>query len=187
MPDAQLRAGRAQHPFADGHDQPRLLCQWEKLRRHEHATTGKTPAQERLGAGDLAGLDVDFGLVVDAKLVALEGSPQIVLQNQSLARHGVHHGRVELIAVPAAILGRVHRRVGVPDESLVVATILGIQRDADAGGHAELMVVHDAGLRDDVQHFFRHSPDVRQPGEVAQQDGELISPQARRGVAEPEA
>jgi hypothetical protein len=51
-----MRAGGAQHPFAERQDEAGLLGQRNEVERRDHAALGVVPAQQRLEAGDLAGL-----------------------------------------------------------------------------------------------------------------------------------
>ena len=71
------------------------------------------PPHQRLGSDDLAGPKVDFGLVVEQQLLAIEGPAQLILQAQSLHRLGVQRLAVELVAVASVLLGVGHRDAGI--------------------------------------------------------------------------
>ena len=59
-----------QHPFADRHDQADFLGERDELVGRDQPALGMVPAQQRLEAGDLAGLQVDERLVVELELAA---------------------------------------------------------------------------------------------------------------------
>ena len=80
VPLARLRAGGAQHPLADRHDQARELGDRDELPRRDQAQLRVAPADERLGAEDLGRPQVDEGLEVQLQLVVGHGLPQTALQ-----------------------------------------------------------------------------------------------------------
>jgi len=76
------------------------------------------PADERLGAADVAGVERHRRLVVDDDLAAPDGVPQVEEQGESVRQARVH-ARLEDLAAPlAAILRDVHGDVRVADEVL---------------------------------------------------------------------
>src|SRR5439155_5822560 len=74
LPAPRLAARLVEHPPADRHDEPRVLGERDEVARHEQAPAGRLPAQERLDADDDAAREVDDRLVLEAKLVALDGT-----------------------------------------------------------------------------------------------------------------
>jgi hypothetical protein len=63
---------RFKHPLADIEDEVRLLGERDELRRRDIAVPGQAPAQQRLGADDAAVAQINFWLVADHELVALD-------------------------------------------------------------------------------------------------------------------
>ncbi len=74
MPGGDLCARRPQDPLADLDDEPGLLGDGDELVGREDAELRMAPAQQRLGAGDLAAGDLHFRLVEQHEL-ALRRSP----------------------------------------------------------------------------------------------------------------
>ena len=87
--------------------------------RHESALR-MTPADERLGADDRAGLQIHLRLVVQHELLPLEGAAQAALERLPLDGADVHVRLEELIVVAPAVLGVVHRGVRILDQCLRV-------------------------------------------------------------------
>ena len=125
VPLEDLAAGALLDPAADRLDQAAVLGDRDELGRVEQAALGVLPAHQRLEAADLAGAKVDHRLVVERQLVALERVPQLALDLEPAHRAGPHLGVEEHAAGAAALLGPVHRRVGVADQQLGVGPALG--------------------------------------------------------------
>ena len=71
-PARSVRAGLPQHPFADRHDEPRLLRERDELAGRNDAPLRMIPAQQGLEAACLVALDVDDWLVVEFELAIAE-------------------------------------------------------------------------------------------------------------------
>ncbi|MNV92813.1 hypothetical protein D3C71_1874370 [compost metagenome] len=79
----QLRAGVAgfcEHPAADFEDQAALLQNVDELCRRLRAQGRMEPAQEYLGADDLAATGIRLGLEMQLELAARQGQAQVVFQ-----------------------------------------------------------------------------------------------------------
>src|SRR5690606_26847269 len=172
-------ADAIEHPVADLQDQVRLLGERDEVRRVDEAALREVPAHQRLGAGDPPGLHVVLRLIVQAQLVALEGAPQLALQHQALDRRRAHLARVELVAVAAGFLGPVERGVCVADQVDDVVGVARVERDADAGGHEDLLAMRLEWLADRAQQPVRETRGL--VGELAHvrrardEDGELVA------------
>ena len=83
-------------------------------------------------------LERDLRLVVDAELAALQAEPELVLEPEQLAELAGHLVVEHLVAAAAALLGRVHRDVGVPDQLLALAGPAVVDHDADARAERQL-------------------------------------------------
>ena len=114
---------------AERGDEAGLLGEADELGRADDAVARAVPAHERLDAEQPVLGDVEDRLVVDAELLALDGAAQVALGPQ--AREGVlaHLLVEELVAAAAALLGPVHRGVGLAEHRLGA---LGPARDRDA-------------------------------------------------------
>ena len=148
LPHGVVAAHLVQHPRADVEDEARFLRERDELRRGDVAVTRQAPAQQRLGADDLAARQVDLGLVADEELVAVERASQLALEHEPLDGGGVHLGRVVHVTVTAGALGVVHRRVRVADQVDDVVGVLRAGRDADARRDLHLVVADVQGPRD---------------------------------------
>ena len=120
---------------------------------------GQAPAQQRLGTDDAPVAQVDLRLVAHHELFTLDRAPQLALEHQPLDRGGVHLRRVERIGVAAVLLGVVHRRIGVADQIDDVLGVAMAERDADAHGKEQLLLVDVEGLAGRVQHRARQLRD----------------------------
>jgi hypothetical protein len=175
MPGADLRAGRLQDPLPNRHDEPGHLRQGDELGGWDQAELRVLPAQQRLRPPNLAAAQVHHRLIVEHQLAVLERLPEAVLEGEPLERLGVHGRGVELIVVPALVLGPVHRGVGVADQRLHVLTVGGIEAHADAGRNEKLALVDGEGEADGLQHLLADLGGVLLAADSRDQEGELVS------------
>ena len=109
-----------------------FLCDTEELRRSEQPAFGMGPTDERLEAGRGIGRAVDDRLEVDRDLFVVDRGAQLTLERLPLDRHVVRALTEDLDAVAAALLGPIHRGVGVTQQ-LVGGHLAGLTHgDADA-------------------------------------------------------
>ena len=134
-PDRGLRARGAQHPPADVDDHPGLLEQGDEEVGIDDAANRVLPAQQRLDAGDRAGLERADRLVDEEELVAIERGAQVELELPVIEHGRVHLGREHDVAVLAGRLRLVQRDVGVAQQLARCAAVA--DRDADARGHRD--------------------------------------------------
>src|SRR5436190_22637206 len=102
-----MRAGGAQYPFADRQNKAGLLGQRNKVERRDHAALGVVPAQQRLEAGHLAGLQVKDRLVVELELAVGDGLAQVDLERAAQLQPLVHLALEEAVGAAAVALGEV--------------------------------------------------------------------------------
>ena len=141
------------------------------------------PARERLDARELAGADVELGLVVQHELVVADRARQ--LGEQGEARRVV---AVELLVVDgvrrARVLGEVHGDVGALQQQVDVAPVRRIARDADAGLDVERQAVRLERLLERGDDAVECVVEVAlRVGELAHEDAELVAAEARDGIA----
>src|SRR5216684_1308861 len=186
LPAPHLPARLAQHPPADGQDEPRLLRQRDELGRREQPATGMLPAHQRLRAGDLAGRQRHHRLVVETELAALQRAAQVGLELEQLHR-AVVHGGVELYAASAALrLGAIEGGVCVAQEILGPGVECVAVGDADAHAAEHLLATeHERGAQR-VLKTVGHLERIVARLHVLEQDGELVAAQTRHGVARPQ-
>ena len=96
------------------------------------------PADQCFGAVDAVGRGVHFRLVVKLELLPRQRFVQIAFQLDPLARDSIHPGLEALDAVAAALLGAVHRRIGMGDQGFRRAAIARVEGYADAAGGTQV-------------------------------------------------
>ncbi len=141
------------------------------------------PAHERLDAGELAGVDVELGLVVQHELALANRARQ--LGQQLEARRVV---AVELLVVHGmrqpGLLGHVHGDIGALQQRVDVAAVRGEARHADAGLDVERQAI---GLERQLQRGEDALEGlvevVRGLRQLPDEDAELVAAEARDGVA----
>ena len=183
------RQARLLHPAADRLDQPAVLGDRDELAGVEQAALGVVPAHQRLDAGDLAGAEAIDRLVVQLELVALERVAQLALGLEAAHGAGPHLGVEELAAGAAALLGPVHRGVGVADQQLGVdgSRVGGPgDGDADAGGDEVVGAAHRVGLGEGGGDAIGDRDRLVLVGEAVDEDAELVAAEAGDDVAGPQ-
>ena len=183
-PLADLPARGAQHPLADREDQPRLLQHGDEARRGHGSELPALPADERLGARDLAAGEVAVRLIVDAVLAVAEAVRDAALDRVDVKRPLAQLAGEETDRVAAEGLGERERSVGVLQQGSRVGEVLGCQRDPDA--HRDGDVV--AG---DVRLSCERAENAlgeraRLGGAAAEEDAELVAAQAADGAVQPD-
>ena len=139
------------------------------------------PAHERLDPDDRAVAQGHDGLVVERELVAFQRPAQVVLDAQPADRTATQPLVVELVAGAAALLGAVHRRLGVADEILRPLAAL-CHRDPDRGGDEVLVAVEHERAGEDRGDPLGHLDRVVLAGDLLEQDPELVGAEAGHGV-----
>ena len=186
VPAERLAAGRLLHPAADRLDQAAVLGDRDELAGVEQAALGVVPAHQRLDADDLAAAQSDHRLVVQFELLALERVAQLALGLEPAHRARPHLGVEDLAAPAAALLGPVHRRVGVADQQLGVGRLAACRPgdgDADAGGDEMVGAAHRVGLREGARHPVGDRQRLVLVGEPVDEDAELVAAEAGDDVA----
>ena len=140
----RLPARLCDHPVREGRHEARSLGEREEIgRRHE--TFAVLPADERLGADDLGGVEADERLVVEDEAVAALDRRAQAPGHRKLRERVVAVERIEGMAVAARVLRAVHRSVRVLQESLRVGRVVGEEADADRGADEDLHAGDDEG------------------------------------------
>src|SRR5439155_19164068 len=101
-PDRVLAARRGEHVAPELDDLPRLLGERDEFERRDPAEARMLPAQQRLGALDAAGAQVDDRLVEDVDLAARDRAAQRALDAGARARAGAQCRTGELGGAAAA-------------------------------------------------------------------------------------
>src|SRR5882762_10191946 len=97
------------------------------------------PAYQRFGAGNRTSLKIDLRLVMQHKLLSLQGVSQAAFEGLQLDSPNVHVPLKELVTVTPIFLGVVHRGIRILDQGLRILTV--IRKGADANTHCDIEVV----------------------------------------------
>jgi len=139
------------------------------------------PTHERLHAVDLAGAQVDLGLVVQNELVVAHGRPQFL----DLAKAG---GKVIVVGVAVHVvtaggdLGLVHGDICLAQQGGEVASVVREEGDADADGAVHRVVVQVERVVQCRAEPSGHLHGVAVEG-VLEQDRELVPTQSHQEVS----
>ncbi len=155
LPHLKLPANLFDHPFTDGHDQPRFLRQPHEFIRQDQAKPGVLPAQQRLEPHYLTIDHIHDRLIVQQQLPAGYRCPQFTFHATALLRDFVHAGVIVLAAVTPLVLGMVHGDIRIAHQKIDVVAILGENGDTDTDRDIEFQRINVERLRDDIHQFFR--------------------------------
>jgi serine/threonine-protein kinase len=187
LPGAVVAADALQHPLADLLDQVRFFRERDELRGRDVAVVREPPSHQRLAADHPPVAQVHLRLVEDHELVALHRAAELALHHQPLDRGRAHLAREEAVAVAAVLLGVVHRRVRVADQVDDVVGIPRAQRDADAAGDVQLVLVELERPPEFVEQLpgegADHRPVVGRRREILHEQGKFVAGEpAQHGV-----
>ena len=120
-------------------DQPGALGKRDERVGKDQAVLGVLPAHQCLGADKVSG-KVDFGLVIQHQLIALECPPQVP-DHRELGRGVPIDARVVTKHPKMLALGDIHRDVGALHQDNGVVAVLTGDHHPDAGLHVQVHAV----------------------------------------------
>jgi len=126
LPGVHLPAGLFQHPVANLQDHAILFGEGNKVFGRYVAKRGVMPADQRFGTDQFMGREAQFGLVVEAQLIALDGAAQFVFECHAFVGLGGEVASIAFNPVAPLGLGAVHRGVGVLDQRGDVGAVLRV-------------------------------------------------------------
>ncbi|MCY1510187.1 hypothetical protein D9M68_445570 [compost metagenome] len=174
----QVPAGAAQHPGVEFGDETIGLGDAYEAVRREQAELRVLPAHQGFQLGHLAAVEVEDGLVVENQALVLgQGQVQFLFQLQLEGGLVLQVPAEEVQVVAAAALGLVEREVGVLEQFLAGFAIVGVEADADAGGHGDVAPAQGDGFFHALHDPPGQRPGLRQVAE-ARQYAELVAAQA---------
>ena len=187
LPGDILGTGLMQHPIADVDDEIRLLCDGDELRRRDQGPPRRLPADQRLHPDDVTPFDHVLGLIVEGQLLIVEGTAQLVVNEQAPISLQLHGGIEETPRLAARRLGLIHGGVGLLEQVPGFLLPAREQGDTDAGSdvqHLAAMTVRgsnlpDEPLRDEVGLHLRLG---RADGEAGQQQHELVTTESGQTI-----
>ena len=183
-PGLGLRAGGAQDPLANRHDQPGFLGQRnEARRRHQAFLTGRLPAQQRLDPENPPRLHAQQRLVVQLKFIALQRPAQAPFQIKALVSNAGQGSSVEAIGVTPLLLGLMHGGIGMLQQFGGGTAILRIQADTDAGIDVHLLPGRQReGFDQQRKQNLGGRCGILGSVQVLQHHQELIATEPRQGI-----
>src|SRR5213080_2115212 len=78
-PASELSTSLAQHPFTQAIDQPGLFREMDEMNRSQQAALGMVPANQRFGARNETGLQVELRLIAKREFITLQSVVEIPL------------------------------------------------------------------------------------------------------------
>ena len=145
------------------------------------------PAQERLATDDHAAFEIDDRLVVQRELVGGDGIAQRQFQRAARLHARVHRRLEETEGAASAGLGAVERHVGILEQFVRLAAVVGGKRDADRGVGDHDMAAQIVGQADGIADAARQRRGVDRFPDAGLDDGELVAADARDQVVLAEA
>src|SRR6202008_3650785 len=118
--------------------------------RRNVAALGMIPAQQRLEARDLAGLQQQDRLIMDLELAVGDRLAQVELEQAARLQPLVHLALEEAMGAAAVALGEVERHVGVLQQQVGVDAVVGRDGDADAGADYDVAALDVVGPADQL-------------------------------------
>lgn len=118
-------------------------------------------------------------LIVQLQLIAADRLAQLCFQRHALLRHAVHVGTEEAETPAAFLLGAVHCQIGMPQQDVDIAPVLGKHRHADAGRRVHGHVAHRQRAGDGAEQAFGGGAGLLGAA-LRQGQGEFIAGQARQ-------
>ncbi len=137
------------------------------------------PAQQRFEAFDPAAFDIDLRLIVQEKLLAIEGTGQARLERQAarcrtLRDESVQH--VLLVVFP----GRLERRFGVLHQGVGRIRVMRIEGEPGADRDPQFMAVDIEGLDEGLRRRVLHDPSgVRRAAHLGEHHGKGAAAEVR--------
>ena len=183
LPLRVLLTRRAQHPLAHLANLSGLLRQREELIRREQPELRVQPAQQRLCTDDALASQIELWLVEEPELAGRGCAAEARLQHHAAYHRLVHLLAVELEAIAPALLGLVHRRVGLLDQVFRLAAVGGEGRDPDAGRHEDVVLAQGHRVAEYVQDLAGDLRGMKLVVQVGEQHPELIAAQPGGRVA----
>ena len=182
MPYRHLPTGLGHRPAPDRLHQRAVFGDRNELGWQKQPALRVVPADQRFGADRRATAQVDLGLVIQLELAAIECQAQAAFDRLPLDGAQVHVGRKKLGIVASAVLGVVHRQVGILDQGFRVLPVGRVKADADTGRHVQ-------SVAGDVMRFGQRGDDlvgafcrVNGLSDFGQHDDEFIAANPAHGV-----
>ena len=160
LPRHVLQASLPEYPTTDRNDQAGFFRKRNEFARRQHGSILMAPAQQRLDAGDLAGDQIDLGLIVQQELVALQRVTEVRLHREPLDGLGPAIAGEKPETILAVALDEVHRHVGVAGQRLDVGAVERIDRHSDRSGDMTFVTVELDGLAQAPQQASCNALDV---------------------------
>ncbi len=178
-PFGQLLARALQHPGADRDNQAGVLRDRDELHRRDVAQFAVVPAQERFRADCAAAPAIDDRLVDETQLARRQRAAQELLDREAPLQVLVQLRGKELEVVAAALLGRVHRRVGIAHQGRHIKAVFRKEADADRRPQVVLVAGHGERHAHRLEDLARESDQISGVVVTAHDNHELVAAHPR--------
>ena len=179
-PTPRLQARRLEHPVAELDHEPGFLGHGDELHGRDRAGLVGCPSEERLDPRDPFRRHLDLRLVVELHAASGgERAAEAALDPEASFDLLLDLRREQLEAVAAALLRRVHRRVGVHEERVHVTAVGGVGRDSRAARDHDLRAVDEVGLGNPLGELPEEKRGLVVRLHVTQDDDELVAAESR--------
>ena len=151
-PARRLGHGLANDPVAQRPLQVAARHEGQELARRAQALARVVPAQQGLGTHQPAAAQLHLGLVVQQEFTLLQRLAQPAQLQAARMGLAVVFRIEQLVAVAPGLLGHAHGLVGMAQQQVGVGLVVGVEADAQAGGHGQHPVLHGHGTAGRLQH-----------------------------------
>src|ERR1700676_531278 len=182
LPGARLAARFAHGPAADVDNEAAILGDGHELRGRDEATIGLLPADQGLDAGDLPGVEIYLGLIVQQEFFALERAAQVAFQRLPLDGPQIHFRLEKLEIVTTLFLGVVHGGVGIFDKRSGIFSVFRVDADANAAIDMQIVPSDVVGRAERTEYFSGAGGRIFRMGDLGKEDHKFIAALAADGV-----
>ena len=169
----------AHHPVADLGDDAGLLGDRDEAVGHAQAVARMVPAQQRLGADDLAGDEAHLRLEGEHELAALDGLGQRLFGLDLLLVLGGELGVEQAMLAAAVRLGAVHGDVRGAHQRFDAGPMIGRNGDADRRADVDAVRAQLERLGDGEHDAARDPLDLGGRLDLREEHGELVAGEPR--------
>ena len=158
-----------------------------KVSGHAQAVARMVPAQQRLGADDLAGHEAQLRLIGEHELAALDRFGQRLLGVDLALVLGGELVVEQAMLAAAERLGAVHGDVRGAHQGFDAVAMVGADRDADRSADVDAVPVELERLGNGERDAARDTLDLGGRRDFREEHGELVAGQAREQRPRPVA
>ena len=184
-PGLGLCTGLAQYPLSQAYDQAAVFGDRNKLRRADPTRLRSKPACQRFRTDDAPGLQRQLGLVMQHKLIAVQRLADRAFQVLLVLGAQVHVFGVKAEIPRAAFFAGAHRGFSVLEQAHGVVAVIGVNTDAQAGAHTQVMPRDMASRADGIEYLLRNVLGLLGMLDIVKQHHELVGAITKHRIRRP--